>query len=130
MSFGVSPSDFINIPQFAWRVYQSCKHAPGDFKAAASEVQGVYIILTEINDSRAHLPLSPTQERRLASLGAGCLDALKELEDLLARFRSLGTDAPGKWDRLAWGAQEVQNIRRQLIDHTSLLTSFNSSITK
>lgn len=130
MSIGVSPSGFLKIPQFAWKVYQSCKNAPGDFKTATSEVPGVYMILTEIGDSTAHLPLNPTQERRLGSLGAGCLDALKELESLLSRFRSLGTDAPGKWDRLAWGTQEIQNIRRELIDHTSLLTSFNTSIIK
>jgi hypothetical protein len=130
MSVGIGLGDFIAIPKFAWEVWQSCKNAKGEFKAAATEVSGVYMVLQEIDESRRQLQLTEPQERRLKYLGAGCMDVLKELEEILARYRSLGTDAPGKFDRLAWGKEEVESIRQQLINHTSLLTTFNTSVTK
>ena len=128
MSIGVSPSDFITIPTFAWTVYKACKESSDDFKHISTEVASLHIVLKETRDSLSEHILSRDQETRLDTLGKACYDVLKDLEDLLKKYESLGTQSQRTWDRMRWGLEPISDLRDRLISNTTLLTAFNSSL--
>jgi hypothetical protein len=74
--------------------------------------------------------LSDAQTEQILNLGQGCLNCLLDLEALLQKHQSLGNKAKRTFDRLKWDRGEVNQLRQQLISNTSLLSTFNTSITR
>jgi hypothetical protein len=74
--------------------------------------------------------LSDAQTEQILNLGQGCLNCLLDLEALLQKHHSLGNKAKRTFDRLKWDRGEVNQLRQQLISNTSLLSAFNTSITR
>lgn len=130
MSFGFSLSDFITVPTFAWNVYKACKDSSDDFKNISTEVVSLHIVLKETAEFLSQDTLNKDQETRLTSLGRGCYDVLKDLDDLLQRYNSLGTKSQRTWDRMRWGLEPISDLRERLISNTTLLTAFNNSLLK
>lgn len=102
MNFGFSISDFITLPVFCWRVYKECKECPGEFKNISVEVGGLHNVLKEVEEVLSEQKLSSKEESRLEDLKAGCIDVIKDVEDHLNKYKSLGTNSKRTWDRLRW----------------------------
>ena len=128
MSIGASFSDVLLCVQLAHRVWKGCREAPRDFRAVSIEVASLHLVLHEAKET-AH-GLSASQGEDLRQLINGCESVLQELEELLQRYKSLGTQSRRTWDRLRWGRGPVNDIRQRLISSTASLTSFNTSLTK
>jgi hypothetical protein len=71
----------------------------------------------------------PTLEHIL-DLGQGCLDCLHDLEALIRKYESVGSRARRAWDRMGWEKEKIADIRQRVISNTSLLSSFNISLTR
>jgi len=132
MSFGFGVGDFLTVSKLAWTVYKSCKDSVGDFQNISGEVSSLHIVLKETEDLTAECRhnMDTEREAHLLQIGNGCHDVLKELESLLTKYDSLGTQTQRTWDRMRWGVEDIASIRLRLISNTGMLTAFNASITR
>lgn len=128
MSLGFSASDVLLCVQLAHKVWKGCRDAPADFRAVSTEVASLHLVLNEARET-AH-DLSGSKGEDLRGLINGCNSVLEDLEELLQKYKSLGTQSRRTWDRLRWGKGPVKDIRQRLISSTASLTTFNTSLTK
>ena len=126
MSFGLSASDFIALPSFAWQVYKACRDSPGDFAELSSEVASMHAALCEVNALVGQCSLSDASSERLGIHLKGCHDVLKALEAELGPYNSLGTKKKRIRDRTRWAMETVGEARIRLLSHTAML---NLSVT-
>ena len=130
MSFGFSVGDLISISALAWKVFKSCKDASDDFKNVSGEVVSMHVVLKETEELVAESDLDKDRTSQLQHLVDGCQNVLEELEQLLGRYRSLGTKSQRTWDRLKWGHENIANIRSRLVSNTTMLSAYNTAIVK
>jgi hypothetical protein len=124
LSFGFSISDFIAVGNLAWQVWKSCKDAPESFKNISQEVLSLYAVLREIEELLEGQTLSGSREARLRTIKEGCQDVLQDLQALVRKYESLGSQAKRTWDRLRWHADDIAELRARLTSNTVLLTAY------
>lgn len=131
MSFSGGVGDLIILGTWTWTLYKNCKESSTEFQRISSEVASLHVVIKEaeehINENQA---VSPSRDARLNILIDGCKDVLVELEKLLNKYESLGTQAQRTWDRMRWGLEEVADVRSRIISNTTLLTAFNSNLAR
>ena len=124
MSFGFSVSDFVTLGQLAWKVYKSCKDAPQSFQNISQEVLSLSAVLREAEEVFSGKPLPQRTSEGLKTVGDGCHSVLKDLQSLLDRYESLGTQAKRTWDRVGWCSNDITELRARLTSNTSLRAAF------
>ncbi|KAI9776082.1 MAG: hypothetical protein M1839_000595 [Geoglossum umbratile] len=127
MSFGYSVGDIVLLGQLAWRAYRSCKDTPESFKNISHEVLSLHALLKEIEENLSAQTLSSTRQARLKTIGDGCRNVLEELQSLVDKYESLGTQSKRTWDRMKWGSTDIVELRSRLTSNTLLLTAFIST---
>jgi len=122
--------DVIAVSTLAWSVYKSCKDAPQHFHEISGEVSRLHIILKEIGEVLADLKegLKPSREAELRELATGCQDVLTDLEELLSKFRSLGSRSRRTFDRLRWSQDDVTALRNRIMFNITLLGTFCDTV--
>jgi hypothetical protein len=123
MSFVYSVSDFIAVGALAWDVYKSCKGAPENFGNISSEVLSLHALLKAVEKAVFAQPLSLQEQERLKAVGDGCSRVLEDLQNLVKKCESLGTQGKRTWDRLK-GTEELAELRSRLKSNSVLLTTF------
>ncbi|KAL8696910.1 MAG: hypothetical protein Q9224_002554, partial [Gallowayella concinna] len=111
MSFGYSVVDFVAISTLAWSVYKSCKEAPGSFANVSLELLSLHAVVKEFGDSLARHTLPPSQQAGLKTITEGCRKVLNDLQLVIERYQSLGSNGKRAWDRLAWGNESITELR-------------------
>lgn len=124
MSFGYSVGDFAALGQFAWHVYKSCKDAPESFKNMSLEVLSLHAVLKEVEETLSGYPLSQSRQASLETITNGCQEVLQDLQSLVDRYQSLGSQTKRSWDRLRWHSNDIAELRARLTSNTVLLTAF------
>ena len=123
--------DVVLLGTLTWKLYRSCKESSNEFNRIASEVASLHVVIKETEENlQESQGLSLSRDARLTILVDGCKDVLNDLEKLLENYESLGTQAQRTWDRMRWGLEELADVRSRIISNTTLLTAFNSSLTK
>ena len=72
-------------------------------------------------------PLPTARAERLHTIKEGCEKVLIDLQNLVEKYESLGTQSKRTWDRMRWGNEDVAEIRARLTSNISLLTAFIST---
>jgi hypothetical protein len=124
MSFGYSVGDFIAVGTFAWKVYKSCKEAPESFGTISQEVLSLHAVLKEAEETVFTQSLPLDKQERLKAVGVGCYRVLEDLDNLVKKYQSLGTQGKRTWDRMKWGTEDVAELRARLTSTTGLLTAW------
>src|SRR5579862_6858515 len=124
MSFGYSVGDIIVLGQLAWKAYKSCKDAPESFQNISREVLSLHALIKEMEEILAAQTLSSSRQARLKTIGDGCCSVLEELQSLVDKYESLGTQSKRTWDRMKWGCNDIAELRSRLTSNTILLTAF------
>ena len=133
MSFGFSVGDFVSLGKLAWNLYKECKAASAQFQEIQNEVISLRTAIQELQDeaenndsilNRAGIG----RKKELDVIMRNCAEVLRELQQLLTRYKSLGTKQKRTWDRIKFGSEDVQEIRDKLMFHTSALTLFLTSL--
>lgn len=124
MSFGFSVSDFVTLGQLAWKAYKSCKDAPQGFQDISQEVLSLSAVLREAEETFSGQALSAGTQEGLKTVRDGCYSVLRDLQSLLDRYESLGTQSKRTWDRVGWCSNDIAELRSRLISNTGLLTAF------
>ena len=128
MSFGLSASDCVALPNFAWQVYKTCRNSSDDFVELSSEVASLHAVLCEVNALVGQCSLSDASSQRIGLVFKGSHDVLKTLETQLARYKSLGTNKKRMRDRARWAMETVGDVRIRLLSHTAMLSLLVSSL--
>ena len=103
MSFGLSASDIIALPSFAWQVYKKCRDSSDDFVELSSEVASLHAVLSEVQALFHQYPgLGNANGGGLAVVLQGCHDVLKHLDERISKYQSLGTRKKRLRDRVKW----------------------------
>lgn len=133
MSFGFAVGDFIALGNLAWNVYKECKSASAEFQEARNEVISLHTAIRELQDEAENndsilIRAGLGRKQELDDLMRNCSDVLRELEQLLTSYRSLGTKYKRTWDHIKFGSEGLQEIRSKLMFYTSALTLFLTSL--
>ena len=131
MSFGFGIGDIVTVSTLAWKVFKSCKDASQEFKNLSGEVVSLHVVLKETEDLVAESgSLNQDQASHLKHLAASCSKVLEDLEQLLTKYKSLGSKSQRTWDRLKWGNEGLTDVRARLTSNTSMLSAYNSVMMK
>ena len=84
-------------------------------------------MLKEAEESIFVRPLPPTRAERLKVIKDGCDKVLIDLQSLVERYQSLGTQSKRTWDRMRWGNEDIAEIRARLTSNITILTAFIST---
>ena len=87
----------------------------------------MHAVLKEGEESLFIHPLPPTRAERLKPIKEGCEKVLVDLQSLVDKYESLGTQSKRTCDRMRWGNEDVAEIRARLTSNISLLTAFIST---
>jgi len=88
-----------NLGVQAWKVYKKCKAALEIFRNISTEVLSMHDVLKEVEEALDDHP-HPLPQSKLDGLNyilAGSRDALSDLEALLGKYESLGTQSKRTW---------------------------------
>jgi len=127
MSLESGIGELLTVTRLAWTLCSNCRAAPDQFKALSEEVEALHIILNSIKTTVLDKGLDRSRTDDLNRVSRGCTTVLTELEALIAKYKNLGTKRKA-WDRLRWGQEDIDLLRRRLTSNVSLLTAFNSSL--
>lgn len=127
MSFGYGIDDFVAVGQLCWKVYKKCKDSPGNHTELSSEVGALHNVIKETEELFSQQSLTTEQEVKLVTCRQRCEDVLKDLDGLLVKFESLGTNSRRTFDRMGFGMQDMNGIRLRLISNVSMLDAFNNA---
>jgi hypothetical protein len=139
MSLGYSITELIQAGKFALDLYRACESAPDVFQEAAQQCLSVYVA---IGQTQRCLPKTTAETNsashetanRLSAITSGCRASLKKLEDVVGKYKSLGSAAPKIWDSFRFGAKGIQDdladIRSELGLHLTTLGVFVASLQK
>ena len=100
------------------------KAAPQVFGNISGELESLHCVLGEAADSQLSHPLPPRREARLKTILDGCISVLADLQFIVQKYQSLGTDDKSSWDRLRLGGEDIAEIRSRLVLNIMLLTAF------
>ncbi|KAI4164908.1 MAG: hypothetical protein LQ342_001541 [Letrouitia transgressa] len=79
------------------------------------EVSSLGCILEEAADTQLSHPLPPRRQARLQTILDGCISVLADLQYIVQKYHSLGTDEKSSWDRLRLGGEDIAEIRSRLV---------------
>lgn len=100
------------------------KAAPGVFGTLSRELESLHCVLEEAADTQLSHPLPPRRQARLKTILDGCISVLADLQYIVQKYQSLGTDEKSSWDRLRLGGEDITEIRSRLVFNITLLTAF------
>jgi len=124
MSFGFGIGDISAVSQLAWRVYRACKDAPESFQNISDEVLSFHAVLKEVEETVSERQLSQSQAERLGTITQGCNNVLHDLQALIDKYESLGSQSKRTWDRMRWGSEDIIELRARLGSHNGMLGTF------
>ena len=129
MSFGYSVGDILTISKLAWDVYNVYKDAPDEFRNISDEIKSLHNIVDSDNlQAKFQDPRLTSEEReRLREILQGCTNVLKDLDKLLIKYKSLGSQQGSSsraLDRVKWGREDIAELRARLTSNTILLNTF------
>ncbi|KAG8526459.1 uncharacterized protein KY384_000052 [Bacidia gigantensis] len=122
--YGFGVGDFVAVGTLAWNVYKSCKGAPESFGNISGEVLSLHAVIKEAEETVFAQPLSQDRQHRLQTVKEGCNDVLVDLDKIVKKYESLGTQSKRTWDRMRYGNEDIAEIRARLISHTTMLGTF------
>lgn len=154
MSFGGSVGDIFTVGQFAWNVYKAClcthwsgcfqsahtyaelilgKGASAEFEELSREVSTLHTAIKELQDEVENEDsilnrAGSTKKKEVEDLVRNCRTGLQQLQRLVMRYKSLGTNQKRTWDRIKFGTEGVQDIREKLTFHTSAIQLFLTTL--
>ena len=127
MSFGFGVGDFLAVGHLCWKVYKKCKDSSGNYAELSTEVGALHNVIKETEELLSQQGLTNEQGVKLMACRQGCEDVLGDLNELLIKYESLGTNSRRTFDRMGLGMQDMNGIRLRLISNVTMLDAFNNA---
>jgi len=124
-----SVGDCLAIAKLAWTVYNGYKDAPGDFKNLSDEIKSLHnIVNSDTLTAKFRDPkLTPEEGESLREILQGCSNVLQDLDNLLTKYKRLGSPQGSSLralDRARWSQEDIVELRARLTSNTTLLNTF------
>ena len=87
----------------------------------------MHAVLKEGEESLFSQTLPPERAERLKVIKEGCDKVLVDLQSLVEKYESLGTQSKRTWDRMRWGSEDIAEIRARITSNISILAAFIST---
>ena len=87
----------------------------------------MHALLKEGEETLFTRALPPARAERLKIIKDGCYRVLVDLQGLVEKYESLGTQTKRTWDRMRWGNEDIAEIRARLTSNITILTAFIST---
>ena len=100
------------------------KAAPGVFETISMELESLLCVLDEAAETQLSHPLTAQRAARLNTILAGFSSVLRDLQYVVGKYQSLGTNDKSAWDQLKFGNEDIAEIRSRLVMNMSFLTTF------
>ncbi|OBT72674.1 hypothetical protein VF21_08561 [Pseudogymnoascus sp. 05NY08] len=131
MSFGYSVGDIIAVAKLANKIRQRFVDSPEQFKAIATEVRSLSIILQDADIVLPERELTGQQKAELDGIVQGCHNLLEELKITLDKYQELDSGTKGSngrsrkvWKRLTWDQKDIEGFRGRISSNIILLNTF------
>jgi hypothetical protein len=130
MSFGFSIGDIITLAQLTTRTYNNWKNACSKYASITCDLAVLQTLLIQIK-TEAEAPNSlfarnADELRNWKTLYKSCCPLVVELEEVLNKYKSLGTSRRRNWDRIRISNRNLDSLSRQLVKRTVSLSTFVS----
>ena len=130
MSFGFSVSDIIALTQLTIRTYNGWKNACGKHGDITSNLAVLQTLLMRI-EAEAQAPNSLIARNAedfggWRTLRESCHTLVVELEEVLDKYKSLGTNRRKNWDRIRLGNRNLDDLNKRLVRKTTSLSAYIS----
>jgi ankyrin repeat protein len=128
MSFGFSVLDFISLINLAKKTCDDCRAAPVHFGEAGRGAQSIHVILSqiksEVENPESVLRRDKQCEIRLSTITKNCQEVLKQLDGIVTKYKSLGTNKKRLSDRFRFPRKEILDIQGKLQLHETHLSTY------
>lgn len=109
------------------------KGASSEFEEISREVSTLHTAIKELQDEVENEDsilnrAGSTKKNEVDDLIRHCRAVLQQLQRLVTRYKSLGTNSKRAWDRIKFGTEGVQDIREKLTFHTSAIQLFLTTL--
>ena len=130
MSFGFSVGDIVTLTQLATRTYNGWKNACGEYASITCDLAVLQTLLIRIK-TEAEAPNSlftrnADDLRHWKTLHKSCRSLVVELEEVLNKYKSLGTSRRRNWDKIRMSNRNLDSLSRLLVKRTASLSAFVS----
>ena len=88
------------------------------------ELESLLCVLDEAAETQLSHPLTAQRAARLNTILAGFSSVLCDLQYVVGKYQSLGTNDKSAWDQLKFGNEDISEIRSRLVMNMSFLTTF------
>ena len=130
MSFGFSVGDVIALTKMTARTYHGWKNACSHYSDITAELRVLDGILKrveeEVTSENALFMRNQEDIKQWRVISAEIECVVQDLNDILGKYTSLGSDQKRNWDRIRFGFREHEEVRQRLQHKTSALTAFLS----
>jgi len=127
-------SSFLALGPLLLTLCNSYANAPKQFRDLSQEILSLHVVHNQV---KAQLPtkgghntptLSANYTHDLEVLYDGLHTIIKDLGDLLEKYKSLTKNCSISFDRLRWGKEDIGELRQRILIHACLLSAFNTSL--
>ena len=119
--------DFTAVGQLCWKVYARCKSSPGRFTELSSDVAALHNTIKETEELLPRRHLTTVQRTKVITYRKDCEFVLKDLNGLLTKYESLGSNVQRIVDIIGFRGQDIKIIQSRLISSMTMLETFNNS---
>jgi len=120
-----SVRDSLGVANLAWTVYNGYKDALGDFKNLSDEIKSLHNIVN--SDILTAKNLTSEEQEKLGEILQECTNLLMDLDNLLTKYKRLGSPERSSLralERGEWGQEDIVELRARLTSNTTLLNTF------
>jgi tetratricopeptide (TPR) repeat protein len=130
MSFGFSIGDIIILTQLTTRAYNGWKNACGDYAGITCDLAVLQTLLlriqAEVEAPNSLFAQHPDDIRGWETISKSCRSVVKELEDIVKKYKSLSTSRRKNWDKIRMGNENLDDLNAQLVKRIASLAAFAS----
>ena len=110
------------------QVYQRCRDSVSEFNDISKEVNVLHMVLEAIDIHWKENELDSKTRNNLGFHTEGCIETLRDLQEILDKHKSLGMVKKRKIERLKWVGQNLAPIRTALINRATYLSIYHDTI--
>jgi len=121
-------SSFLALGQLMWNTYTSYANAPKQFRDLSQEISSLHVVHKQVEAQLLTVTLSANHTLDLKVLHDGLQTLMKDLSDLLEKYKSLTKNYTISFDRLRWGQEDIAELRQRILIHVCLLSAFNTNL--
>lgn len=92
------------------------------------EARALTNILQDVADKVENTSIPESKSEQLFNVYEGCVDVLRDLDNILNHYNKLDTKSKRAWDRLNWDQERSRTLRAKLTASVVMLNGFYNSL--